>query len=177
MLNMNCWGCRKRLLPLPDLSRKIEGGSVSRVYSTVPSIQNVTVSTEDGAPALFFFRPNPGGFDSSRVSSPGNLKSKAKKKMLMPGGLPGGLPGGQPGGGRGVGADWCIIVILDTVTITHFKRLISHVPNLFPEVTALTCDVWITSFKFNTTLPNLRMNYRFNIWFRSRISHVPNIMH
>ena len=40
--------------------------------------------TEDGAFALFF-RPPPGGFDSSRVPTPGNLPSKAKK-MVMPGG-------------------------------------------------------------------------------------------
>ena len=53
------------------------------------------------------------------------------------------------------------IVILDTINITHgqFKRRISHVPNLIRGVTALTCDVWINSFKLNTTLPNLRLNY------------------
>ena len=62
--------------------------------------------------------------------------------------------------GRGVGAiDWCIIVILNTVTITHLKRRISHVPNLFRKVTALTCYVWINSFKLNNTFPNLWMNY------------------
>ena len=51
---------------------------------------------EDGAFALFF-RPHPGGFDSSRVPTPGNLPSKAKK---MP------MPGSQPrrGGGGGLGA-------------------------------------------------------------------------
>ena len=48
------------------------------------SIKNVAVLTEDGAFALFF-RPLPGGFDSSRVPTPGNLPSKAKI-MLMPGG-------------------------------------------------------------------------------------------
>ena len=40
--------------------------------------ENVAVLTEDGAFALFF-RPHPGGFDSSRVPIPGNLPSKAKK--------------------------------------------------------------------------------------------------
>ena len=40
--------------------------------------ENVAVLTEDGAFALFF-RPHPGGFDSSRVPTPGNLPSKAKK--------------------------------------------------------------------------------------------------
>ena len=59
------------------------------------SIKNVAVLTEDGAFALFF-RPHPGGFDNSRVPTPGNLPSKAKK-MLM--------PGGQPRGG-GAGRRW-----------------------------------------------------------------------
>ena len=59
-------------------------------YLTVQSMKNVAVLTEDGAFALFF-RPHPGEFDSSRVPTPGNLPSKAKK-MLM--------PGGQPRGGR-----------------------------------------------------------------------------
>ena len=43
-----------------------------------------SVQTEDGAFAVFP-RPHPGGFDSSRVPTPGNLPTKAKK-MLMPGG-------------------------------------------------------------------------------------------
>ena len=55
-------------------------------------MKNVAVFTEDGAFALFF-RPHPGGFDSSRVPTARNLPSKAKK-MLMPGGHPRG------GGGR-----------------------------------------------------------------------------
>ena len=41
-------------------------------------MKNVAVLMEDGAFALFF-RPHPGGFDSSRVPTPGNLPSKAKK--------------------------------------------------------------------------------------------------
>ena len=63
------------------------------------SIKNVALLTEDGAFALFF-RPHPGGFASSRVPTPGNLPSKAKKMLI---------PGGQPGGGLGAGGiDWCI---------------------------------------------------------------------
>ena len=59
------------------------------------SIKNVEVLTEDRAFALFF-RPHPGGFDSSRIPTPGNLPSKAKKMLT---------PGGQPGGGEeGLGA-------------------------------------------------------------------------
>ena len=46
-------------------------------------MKNVAELTEDGAFALFF-RPLPVEFDTSRVSTPGNLPSKAKK-MLMPG--------------------------------------------------------------------------------------------
>ena len=52
---------------------------LKRHYSTVPSKKNVAVLTEGGAFVLFF-RPHPGGFDSSRVPIPGNLPSKAKKK-------------------------------------------------------------------------------------------------
>ena len=51
-------------------------------YSTVRSMKNVAVLTEDGVFALFFL-PHPGGFDSSKVPTPGNLP----------------MPGGQPGGG------------------------------------------------------------------------------
>ena len=58
-------------------------------YSNVRSMKNVAVLTEDGAFALFF-RNHPGGFDSSRVPTPGNLPSEAKI-MLMPGGQPGGI--------------------------------------------------------------------------------------
>ena len=49
------------------------------------------------------FRPHPGGFDSSRVPTPGNLPSKAKKMLNA--------RGSARGGGRGLGAggiDWCI---------------------------------------------------------------------
>ena len=56
-------------------------------------MKNIAMLTEDGAFALFF-RPHPGGFDSSRVPTSGKLPSKAKK-MLM--------PGGQAGGMRGLG--------------------------------------------------------------------------
>ena len=67
---------------------------LKRHYLTVRSIKNVAVLTEDGAFALLF-RSHPGGFGSSRVPTPGNLPSKAKK-MLMPGGQP-----GDGGGGGG----------------------------------------------------------------------------
>ena len=60
---------------------------------TVRSMKNVAVLTEDGAFALFF-RPHPGGFDSSRVPTPRNLPSKAKKNANAPGVSPGGGGGG-----------------------------------------------------------------------------------
>ena len=68
---------------------------LKRHYSTVRSLKNVVVLTEDGAFALFF-RPHPGRFDSSRVPTPGNLPSVAKKILM---------PGGQPGG-RGARRSW-----------------------------------------------------------------------
>ena len=63
--------------------------------------------TEDRAFAVFFC-PHPGGFDSSRVPSPGNLPSKAKK---MP------MPGGQPGGWGGGG--WAQVELTDA--LQHFS--------------------------------------------------------
>ena len=69
---------------------------------TVRSMKNVVVLTKDGAFALFF-RLHPGGFDSSRVPTPGNLSSRAKK-MLMPGGHL-----GEGGGGWG----WAQVELTD----------------------------------------------------------------
>ena len=60
------------------------------------AINESAVLTKDGAFTLFL-RPHPGGFDSSRVPTPGNLPPKAKT-MLM--------PGGQPGGEGGAGRSW-----------------------------------------------------------------------
>ena len=53
------------------------------------AIKEKCCSVDGGRAFAFFFRPHPGRFDSSRVSIPGNLPSKAKK-LLMPGGQPGG---------------------------------------------------------------------------------------
>ena len=76
---------------------------LKRHYSTVRSMRNVAVLTEDGAFALLF-RSRPGGFDSSRFPTPGQLPSKAKR-MLMPVGQPG---GGGRGGLVAAGIDWYI---------------------------------------------------------------------
>ena len=69
---------------------------LKRHYLTVRSIKNVAVLTEDGAFALFF-RPHPGGFDSSRVPTPGHLPSKEKKNANARGSARGG-DGLGPGG-------------------------------------------------------------------------------
>ena len=69
---------------------------LKRHYSTVRSIKNVAVLTEDGAFALFF-RPHPGGIDSSRVPTPRNLPPKAKKMLTLE---------GQPRGGGGGEHSW-----------------------------------------------------------------------
>ena len=71
---------RKTLIETKNCTLKC----LKRHYSSVRSMKNVAVLTEDGAFALFF-RPHPGGFDSSRVPTPRNLPSKVKK-VLMPGG-------------------------------------------------------------------------------------------
>ena len=49
------------------------------LFDCAINLKNVSVLTEDGA-CVLFFRPHPGRFDSSRVPTPGNLPSKAKKK-------------------------------------------------------------------------------------------------
>ena len=62
-------------------------------------MKNVAVLMNDGAFALFFC-PHPGGFDSSRDPTPGNLPSKAMK-LVMGGGVS--LGGGA---GDGAGRSW-----------------------------------------------------------------------
>ena len=68
---------------------------LKRHCSTVRSIKNVAVLTEDGAFALFF-RPHPGGFEAQE--SPPLGICHPRQKMLMPGDQPGG--GGGGGGWR-----------------------------------------------------------------------------
>ena len=74
---------RKMLLETKDRTLKC----LKRPYSTVQSLKNVTVVTEDGALALFC-RPHPKGFDSSRVPTPREFAIQGK--MLMPRVSPGG---------------------------------------------------------------------------------------
>ena len=63
-------------------------------------MKNVAVLTNGGAFTLFFC-PHPGGFDSSRDPTPGNLPSKAKKMVM------GGKGSAWEGGaGDGAGHSW-----------------------------------------------------------------------
>ena len=74
-----------------------ENGTISTSSQGAFPMKNVEVLLEDGEFALFF-RPHRRGFDSSRVSTPGNLQ---RKKTL--------IPGGQRGEGLGAaGIDLCI---------------------------------------------------------------------
>ena len=43
------------------------------------AINEKCCSVDGGLGICPFFRPHPGGFDSSRVPTPGNLSSRAKK--------------------------------------------------------------------------------------------------
>ena len=100
---------------------------LKRHHLTVRSMKNVAVLTENGAFALFF-RPHPGGFDSSRAPTPGNLPSKAKKNAIK-------CPGVSPGGG-GLGAggiDWCIISTLN-LSLT----VIAYICTLWPAISRAT---------------------------------------
>ena len=70
-------------------------------------MKNVAVLTEEEVFALFF-RPHPGGFDSSRVPTPGNLPSKAKKNANSPGVSP------ERGGGG-----WAQVELTDAKSISN----------------------------------------------------------
>ena len=63
-------------------------------FSTVRSMKNVAVLTEDRAFALFF-RPHPGRFDSSRVPPPLEFAIQAKKNANA-----------QGSARRGAGRSW-----------------------------------------------------------------------
>ena len=64
--------------------------------------KKVAVLTKNGAFALFF-RPHPGGFDSSRVPTPGNLPSKVKKNA------------NARGSARGGGGGWAQVELTDAL--------------------------------------------------------------
>ena len=89
---------RKTLLETKNRTLKC----LKRHYSTVQSMKNVALLTEDGALGLFF-RSHPGGFDSSRVPIHENLPSRAKKNANARGSA---LGGGGGGGRKGAGCRW-----------------------------------------------------------------------
>ena len=70
------------------------------------AINEKCCSVDGGRCICPLFRPHLGGFDSSRVRTPGNLPSKAKK-MLM--------PGSQPGGKGGGGEDWAQVELTNAL--------------------------------------------------------------
>ena len=90
-------------------------------YLTVRSMKNVAVLIEKGAFALFL-RPHPGGFDSSRVPTPGYLPSKAKKNANARGSVRGG-GGGRLGAG---GIDWCITSKMSKIARTNSEATSGH---------------------------------------------------
>ena len=96
-------------------------------------MKKVAVLTEDGVFALFFC-PHPRAFDSSRVPTPGNLPSKAKK-MLM--------PGGQPRGGLGGGSCWAQLELTDALSISSIGYPgISSVHALQKTREKVFCKAW-----------------------------------
>ena len=99
---------------------------LKRHYSTVRSMKNVAVLTEDGAFALFFC-PQSGGFDSSRVPTPGNLPSKAKKNANAR---------GSARGGRG----WAQLELTDALRKMMRRQVCSR------QVNAVNCQT-ITVFQ------------------------------
>ena len=87
-------------------------------------MKNVVVLTEDGALALFF-HPHPGEFDSSRVSTPGNLPSKAKNANAR-----GSVRGGEGG--------WAQVELTDALQCLY-ENLMS---NNFRR-TAVLKKIWV----------------------------------
>ena len=89
-------------------------------------MKNVAVLTEDGAFALFFC-PHCGGFDSSRVPTPGYFPSKAKKMLMLR---------GQPVG-RGVGGGalvWAQLESTDALQSINEITLLLSCQNIMCQV-------------------------------------------
>ena len=136
---------RKTLLETKNRTLK----SLKPHYSTVQSMKNVAVLTEDRAFALFF-RPHHGGFDSSRVPTPRNLPSKAKKMLT---------PGGQPGrGGAGAERSWTWLMHYQSNINAPQKgtRILfyRHLPNSLPPLwgtnsTTTNCITGTANFNVN----------------------------
>ena len=76
------------------------------------AINEKCCSVDGGRGICPLFRPHPGGFDSSRAPTSGNLPSKAKK-MLMPWGQP------ERGGG---GGGWAQVELTDALLRSKLLR-------------------------------------------------------
>ena len=130
-------------------------------------MKNVAVLTEDGSFALFF-RSHPGGFDSSRVHTPGNLPSKAKQKLM---------PGAQPGGGAGHRWNWLMYknvncnalrskLLLARVSVSlfrsaslRFKETTGFYPTSFSDQLSTT---YFRSYLYNDTPSSISYFFIFN---------------
>ena len=126
-------------------------------YWTVRSIKNVALLTEDGAFALCFL-PHPGGFASSRVPTPGNLPSKAKKVLM---------PGGQ------LERELTAALTVNE-TISNLDHIAISVPNqlVFTFWEDLVCmadlsNIWKRLYHYKTTHPDV--DRPFTSWFSSQM--------
>ena len=99
------------------------------------------VLTEDEAFALFF-RPHPGGFDSSIVPIPGLCHSRPKKLLM---------PGGQPGRRLGAaGIDWCIIYATFAAALSlQISLIVRSDSNVKKEI--FRCQLSMQKFKLKYT--------------------------
>ena len=84
-------------------------------------MKNVAVLTEDGGIFCPLFRAHPGGFDSSRVPTPGICHPRQEK--LMPGGSPKGGGGGVLGA---AGIDGCITIGTYTIKSVFLPAMILY---------------------------------------------------
>ena len=85
-------------------------------------MKNAAVLTEDGAFARCF-RTHRGEFDSSRVTTPGKLPSKAKKKKANSRGI--------SGDAGAAGIDWCINVKVESGSTFTFTRDLSYIAFIY----------------------------------------------
>ena len=122
-------------------------------YWTVRWIKNVALLTEDGAFALFF-HPHPGRFASSRVPTPGNLPSKAKKMLI---------PGGQPGGA------WAQVELTDALFRSNIKCLLQNIQNCWQRFSKFQTRVSLLHFLKETLPAILNISKKTTLKIRANI--------
>ena len=112
------------------------------------------------------FRPHPGGFDSSRVPTPGNLPSKAKKMLNA--------RGSARGGGEGAGRRWnwlmhnCFFLFFSsTVPIVDCPYFCHWFGHIFPRGIPLPrkcTKIHVVQKRFTWRHCNL---YLYSFWWQS----------